>query len=151
MKNFKQKPTEKNNQFTIPSVTKYMVTKLITFKPDTEIKEVIDTLLKNRITGAPVLDDNGNVVGLIDDKDCLNVLTSGAYYNMPTVKETVNNYMSNVMKTITIHEDIMNVAHIFLRTPYKRLMVLDENGKLVGQISRRDVLIAIKDLKFNTW
>ncbi|MEE9438707.1 MAG: CBS domain-containing protein [Saprospiraceae bacterium] len=151
MKNFKQKPRETTNQIVIPKVTEYMVTKLITFTPDTEIKEVIETLTKHKITGAPVLDNHGNVVGLIDDKDCLNVLTSGAYYNLPTVKETVSNYMSNVMKTISTNEDIMNVAYIFLRTPYKRLLVLDDNGKLAGQISRYDVLLAIKDIKANTW
>ncbi len=152
MKNFKQKPKgDDNRQIEIPSVTEYMTTKLITFHPDTEIKIVIEKLLKNRITGAPVVDNQGNVVGLIDDKDCLKVLTSGVYYNLPTVKDTVSDYMSNVMKTITVHEDIMNVAHIFIQTPYKRLIILDDNGKLAGQISRRDVLRAIKDIKGSTW
>ena len=97
------------------------------------------------------MDSSGAIVGLIDDKDCLNVLTSGVYNNMPTVKETVANYMSNVMKTINLDENILDVALLFLRTPYKRLMVLNEDGKLAGQISRRDVLRAIKDIKANTW
>lgn len=154
MKNFQQKSTEsgdKNRKLKAASVNEYMTKKLITFKEDTEINEVINTLLENRITGAPVLNDKGEVVGLIDDKDCLNVLFGSAYYNHPVGRETVSNYMSNVMKSISVHEDIMAVANTFLHTPYKRLIVLDDDGKLVGQISRRDILLAIKDLNANTW
>ena len=154
MKNYKQKTIgsdQKSRQLNAPPVTDFMTRKLITFSPETEIKDVIASLLKNRITGAPVLNSKKEVVGLIDDKDCLNVLTAGAYYNHPVGKEIVANYMSNVMKTITIHENILDVSNIFLQTPYKRLMVLDDDGKLVGQISRRDILRAIKELKTNTW
>ena len=154
MKNFKNKVATadvKDRGFKAPSVTDYMVSKLITFTPDTKISTVIDSLLKNRITGAPVLNDSKEVVGLIDDKDCLNTLVGGAMYNHPVSEDTVANYMSNVMKTITVNEDILDVANIFLRTPYKRLLVLDDDGKLVGQISRRDILRAIKELKTSTW
>jgi len=156
MKNFQQRSLDdnpKNRKLQAPPVTDYMteVKKLITFKPDTPIKEVIDSLLKNRITGAPVLNSKNEVVGLIDDKDCLNMLFGSAYYNHPVDKGTVASYMSNVMKSITIHDDIVDVSNIFLTTPYKRLMVMDDNGKLVGQISRRDVLRAIKDMNTNTW
>jgi len=154
MKNFQQKSTEsgdKNRKLNVASVKEYMTKALITFKEDTEINEVIKTLLEKRITGAPVLNDKGEVVGLIDDKDCLNVLFGSAYYNHPVGRETVSNYMSNVMKSISVHEDIMAVANTFLHTPYKRLLVLDDDGKLVGQISRRDILRAIKDLNANTW
>lgn len=123
-----------------------MVRKLITYKPDVPVSEVIDSLLENRITGAPVLNDKNEVVGLIDDKDCLNVLVGGAYYNRPANDYTVASCMSNVMKTISIHADIIDVANTFLTTPYKRLLVMDDDGKLAGQISRRDILRAIKDM-----
>ena len=92
------------------------------------------------------LNDKNEVVGLIDDKDCLNVLVGGAYYNRPPSDDTVASYMSNVMKTISIQANIVEVAHTFLTTPYKRLLVMDDDGKLAGQISRRDVLRAVKDL-----
>jgi predicted transcriptional regulator len=156
MKNFQQKSLDvdqKDRKLKAPSVTAYMTEakKLITFSPETEISVVINSLLENRITGAPVLNEKKEVVGLIDDKDCLNLLVSGAYYNHPVDKETVASYMSNVMKSISINDDIMNVARIFLETKYKRLLVMDDNGKLAGQISRRDILRAIKDLNANTW
>jgi predicted transcriptional regulator len=154
MKNFMQRghgSVPKDRNLKTPSITEYMVRDLITFKPDTEIIKVIDSLLKNRITGAPVLNDNGEVVGLIDDKDCLHVLMSSAYYNQPVSKDTVSDYMSNVMRSISVDSDLLDAATIFTTTPYKRLIVLDENDRLVGQISRRDVLRAIKELNMTTW
>lgn len=154
MKNYQQKPATaepKNRKLKAPSVTDYMTKELITFKAETKINEVIDSLLENRISGAPVLNDRNEVVGLIDDKDCLNVLFSGAYYNHPVGKDTVASYMSNVMKSISIHDDIIDVADTFVHSKYKRLLVMDDNGKLVGQISRRDILRAIKELNTNTW
>jgi predicted transcriptional regulator len=154
MKNFKQKqssPEGKDLKLKTPKVSEYMTRKLITFTTDTPINEAIDTLLKNRITGAPVLDRNGDVAGLIDDKDCLKVIFSSGYYNHPVGNETVKDYMSNVMRTITIDSDLMDAANIFVTSPFKRLLVKDENGKLAGMISRRDVLRAIKELNLNTW
>ena len=154
MKNFQQNSLEydrKDLTLTAPPITDYMVRDLITFKPDTEISVVINSLLENRITGAPVLNDKKEVVGLIDDKDCLNVLVSGAYYNQPVDKDTVASYMSNVMKTISVNSNIIDAANVFVHSKYKRLLVMDDDGKLVGQISRRDVLRAIKDLNTNTW
>lgn len=156
MKNFQQRShgkEEKDRKLTPPSVSEYMTSAkdLITFKAETEIQDVIDSLLKNRITGAPVMNDKKEVVGLIDDKDCLSVLFGSAYYNHPVGKHDVGSYMSNVMRSITIHDSILDVANIFLHSPYKRLLVMDDEGKLVGQISRRDILRAIKDLKAHTW
>ncbi len=149
MKNFQNKQVDKDIKKAvknIPSVKEYMTQKLITFKKDTDINVVVQSLLDNRISGAPVLDNNGQVVGLIDDKDCLNVLIGNAYNRLPTATDTVSNYMSNVMKSISINTNILDVALVFVSSPYKRLLVMDDDNKLVGQISRRDVLRAIIEL-----
>ena len=151
MKNFQNRRTEdwqSASTLQVPSVTEYMtpLKKLITIREDTPVMEVLHTLLDKRITGAPVLNENGDVVGLIDDKDCLSMLLGSAYYNQPLEQDTVAEYMSNVMKDITIDYDIVRVANVFLTTPYKRLLVKDHQGKLAGQISRRDVLRAIRDM-----
>ena len=150
MKNYQQKSvesTDKKRAFKPAPVTDYMIRadKLITFQPETEIIEVVDTLLDNRITGAPVLNSKKEVVGLIDDKDCLKVLFDMAYHNQPVKDNTVAHYMTNVMKTISVDANIADVADTFLSTKYKRLLVVDEEGKLKGQISRRDILQAIHD------
>ena len=150
MKNFQNRLVDQGIQkeeHEIPSVEEYMTKHLITFKEDTDINVVIKSLLENRITGAPVLDDHGKVVGLIDDKDCLNVLFSNVYNRLPTTNaDTVSHFMSNVMRSIKADQNILDVASIFVSTPFKRLLVVDENDKLVGQISRRDILRAIQEL-----
>jgi len=149
MKNFQNKLVDKENRPSadqIPSVEEYMTRDLITFKKDTDINVAINALLDHRISGAPVLNEKGQVVGLIDDKDCLNILFGNVYNRLPKTTDTVANYMSNVMKSISVNQNILDVASVFISSPYKRLLVMDDNNKLVGQISRRDILRAIKEL-----
>jgi len=149
MKNFQNKLVDKEakpDTEKFPLVTDYMTRDLITFEIDTPIDVVIKSLLENRISGAPILNNDGKVVGLIDDKDCLNTLVGISYNQLPTTKNTAADYMSNVMKTISENLSILQVAHVFVSTPYKRLLVMDENEMLVGSISRRDVLRAIDEL-----
>lgn len=133
--------------FEPPMVTEYMTAAryLITFHPDTEVGEVVEKLLEHRITGAPVLSEKGDLVGLIDDKDCLKILFDVAYHNQPVKNTSVSHYMSNVMRTVSPETNILDIADTFLNTIYKRLLVVNEDGKLLGQISRRDILRAIRD------
>jgi predicted transcriptional regulator len=150
MKNYKQKsiePKRLQREFKPASVSDYMTStkKLITFQPETKIGDVVEALLESEITGAPVLDDKMELVGLIDDKDCLKVLFDIAYHNQPMINSTVADYMTNVMKTISDHANIIEIADTFLNTKYKRLLVVDDDGKLQGQISRQDILRAIRD------
>ena len=152
--NFEKKETHGdkiNKASQYEPVTKYMATDLIVFTPDTDIVEVIETLLDNRISGAPVLNENKEVVGLIDDKDCLRVLIDTVYHNQPISNSKVSSYMTDVMKTISYEADVVDVANIFLNSKYKRLLVLDEKGRLVGQVSRRDILRVIKAMNTSTW
>jgi len=148
MKNYQQKQLDESNsrKFETPPVTSYMTTKLVTFHPDTEIHTVIDQLLEHRISGAAVLDEKGNICGVIDDKDCLNTLIDSLYYNQPVGRNRVSDYMTDVYKQINVNSTIGDVANLFIHTNFKRLLVVDDNQKLVGSISRRDVLRAIRDM-----
>ncbi len=146
IKNFKQKEIDEHPPMKKKKVKDYMTVSLITFKPDTNVLEIANTLLEKRITGAPVLDDDGNLVGLIDDKDCLRIIIDTLYHNQPIISHTAREYMTNVMKTVDINTEILEVANIFLTTRYKRLLVTDKKGKLRGNISRRDILRAIHDM-----
>jgi len=153
--NFKPKLTKKekgkSGASSYESVTKYMVTNLITFTPDTDILQAINTLLENRITGAPVLNHKKELVGLIDDKDCLRVMVDSAYHNQPVSKRTVGDYMTGLLQTISVEANVVEVANEFLKSKFKRFLVVNEKGKLVGQVSRRDILQAIKSLKIANW
>jgi predicted transcriptional regulator len=154
MKNFQNKAIDVANysdQSTMPKVTEYMTPakRLVTVQEDSPILQALGKLLEKKITGVPVLNHAGEVVGLLDDKDCLNILLGGTYYNQPVTQGKVSAYMSNVMKSISVDTDIFKVTNIFLTTPYKRLIVMDHQGKLAGQISRRDILRAIWDMNKN--
>lgn len=156
--NFKPKFEKKGSQnpgdTTVKSyepITKYMTKDLITFTVETEITEVIDTLLEKRISGAPVLNNKKEIIGVIDDKDCLHVLVDSVYHNLPIRKRIVEAYMTNVYKTISIDSDIVDVADEFLKSNFKRLLVVSANGKLMGQISRRDILKAIQSVNRTNW
>lgn len=132
-------------------VTDYMTRDVITFHPDQSIVEAMDSFLEKGISGAPVVDDHGKLVGIISEVDCLKIMVDEAYYNLPHGKITVAQYMSHKVATIPITSDILDVASKFLSTNYRRYPVIDDNGKLAGQISRRDVLQATRDLKTSSW
>ena len=84
-----------------PPITDYMATKLVTFHPDMDIREAIDILLKKKISGAPVLDANGQLIGMLSEADCLRILIEGPYNHEPSsAKIKVGDYMSGRVKHI---------------------------------------------------
>ena len=119
-----------------------MTKKLFTLSKDSDVFDSIAMLLANRISGAPVLDAEGNFLGVFSEKDSMRVLISAAYDQLPTthVEALMNRDRDRV---ISADCDLFDVAQIFLDTPLRRLAVV-EDGKLLGQISRRDVLRAEK-------
>lgn len=131
---------------TFPSVTKYMASQLVTFKPNTQIWEAIDLIIKKKISGAPVLTEAGELVGMLSEADCLRILVDGAYNDEPQQMLQVADFMSTAVTTIRSNQNIFDAANIFLQSGLKRLPVI-ENGIVVGQISRVDVLKAIQELK----
>ncbi|AZQ43410.1 CBS domain-containing protein [Nonlabens ponticola] len=131
-------------------VKDYMKRKLITFKPDQNINAVMETLLKQRITGGPVVDDQDNLVGIISDTDLMQVIGDSRYHNLPVGDRTVSDYMSKEVATIDAEADIFDAAGRFLKSGHRRFPVT-EQGKLIGQISRMDVIIAATNLKKDHW
>ena len=128
-----------------PLVTEYMATDLVTFTPETNIRTAVKIMLKNKISGAPVVNDKGKLVGMLSEVDCMKLLLGGSYYKEPGGLGTVANYMSTELYTINADQDIFYAAYEFVVNGYRRLPVLDK-GELVGQISRMDILRAIKKM-----
>ncbi len=132
------------------SVTKYMATNLITFKPDDEIGSVISKLNDHQISGAPVLNDRKELVGIISEQDCLRVIIDSVYHNQPISKHLVKDYMQKDLITISVDADVVDVANMFLKHRFRRFPVV-EDGILRGQVSKRDILRAAMKIKFTTW
>jgi CBS domain-containing protein len=123
-------------------VRDYMTVHLVTFRSDTDLFTAINRLLEHRISGAPVVDSQGHLIGLLSEGDCLRGILSGAYYE--AVGGNVSSYMNTEIETISPEADIIEVSERFLRGRLGRLPVV-ENGRLIGQISRSDVLRAVKE------
>ncbi len=125
-------------------VEDYMAKDLVTVHPETDAYEAIVLLLKHQISGMPVVDNAGKLVGILSERDCLQTLVNAQYYELPTA--LVEDLMSRQPETVGPQTDILEIAKVFLQNKFRRLPVLDD-GRLVGQISRRDVLRAIQELR----
>ena len=118
-----------------------------TLHPDSDIYDALARLLKSRLTGAPVVDGDGILVGMLTERDCLKVLVGGALDGLPSGK--VSDYMTAPAQSITPAASLFDIAHIFLTRSYRKLPVVDERGHVVGQVSRRDMLVAIASARDN--
>lgn len=126
-------------------IKEFMATNPSTFRPDMEISEAIKFLNTHSYSGAPVVDDRGNLVGILSEKDCLKVAVQSTYYE-DWVGGTVSEYMSTEVETVADTAGVVDLAEMFLKTSFKRYPVLNEAGDLVGQISRSDILRALGKL-----
>lgn len=124
-------------------VRDYMAGRLVTFKPDTDVLDAIQELLKHRIAGAPVVNDRGELIGMLSELDCLRVALNAGYYG--DWGGPVSEYMSPDVETVDADMNIVDLAQKFLDCGFRRFPVLRGN-RLVGQISRRDVLRALGEL-----
>jgi len=126
------------------------IKKLITFKQDQKIEDVMSTLINKKISGGPVVDENGKLVGLISEGDCLKEVVRGKYYNTPKDSGTVANHMAINVITVSPDKDIFEVARMFLELKFRRFPVIEE-GKLVGQVSQSNIMQAVLGLKEEDW
>ncbi len=123
-------------------VSDYMKTSLKVFHPDQTLNEVIETLLANRISGGPVVNEKNELLGIISEGDCLKQITQSRYYNMPETEKKVKDYMTTNVKTIDGNMNIFDAIKMFLNEKKRRFPIV-EDGKLVGQISQKDMLKAV--------
>jgi CBS domain-containing protein len=130
------------------TIEKYMVplSNIITFKPDQPIQDVIATIVSKKISGAPVLDDQDHLVGMISEKDCLRLVVDQAYHNMPAETRRVSDYMTPKVQSHSRKTTVVEAAMEFLNSPIRRFPIV-ENGMLIGQVSRRHILKAAQNLK----
>lgn len=118
----------------------FMAKRLVTLRAGMPALDAIALLLKNRISGAPVVDPAGRFLGVFSEKFSMDVLLGLAYDQLPAAP--VDAFMNTDFgRVIDGSEPLLEIAQRFLDTPYRRLPVV-RDGALVGQVSRRDVLAA---------
>ena len=138
-------------EYTAPIlVADYMTTKLITFTPEQSILEVMELFAKHNISGGPVLNDDGFLVGIISEADCMKQISESRYFNMTILDKSVERFMTKEVETIPHDISIFDAAGIFDKHNRRRLPVM-RDGILVGQISRKDIVIAALKLTGHNW
>ena len=151
IKSFQGARKQQNNlQEKALKVKDYMSTNLVTFKPNQKVTSVVEAIIKHKISGGPVVNDKNELVGIISEGDCLKQLSESRYYNMPLQEDIVENRMAKDVETIDGNMDIFDAANKFLNSKRRRFPII-ENGKLVGQISQKDILKAALELKSQNW
>ena len=124
-------------------VRDYMTPHPVTFKLKMDVLDAVHELVKHRISGAPVVDDHGEIVGMLTEFDCLKVALDAGYYG--DAGGPVSEYMNPSIETVDADMSIVDLAEKFLKTKYRRFPVMTEN-RLVGQVCRRDVLRALETI-----
>ncbi len=128
----------------LPKIGECMDAVVPTLGPETQIMKAVDFLLRHRVTGAPVVDSDGSLLGIITETDLLKLVTEGIQ-GQPPVEATVAEYMTPDVVTVPPTVDIYYVAGIFLNNKFRRLPVV-KDGKIVGAITRYDLLRVIRTL-----
>lgn len=126
------------------TVRDYMSTELTVLSPEQDVLRAMQQMLDAHVSGAPVVDARGNLVGLLTQRDCLTVAYQTSYHGEAAGK--VADYMSSEVETVLADTTLVEVVERFYRSSYRRFPVMEGN-QLVGQISRRDVLRAVLE----TW
>jgi CBS domain-containing protein len=124
-------------------VRDYMSGRLVTFNAQTDVLDAIHELVLHRIAGAPVVDDHGNLVGMLSELDCMKIALTAAYHGERG--GPVSDYMTMETETVEADMSIIDLAQKFLESGFRRYPVVRDN-RLIGQISRHDVLRAVGEI-----
>ncbi len=127
-----------------------MTKQIVVFTEDLSIHDVMKMLIKHRISGGPVVDKQGALVGIISEGDCMKEISDSRYFNMPILDKSVGYFMTKEVETLPSNMSLFDAASMFNKTGRRRFPVL-ENGNLVGQVSRKDIVIAAANLRGSTW
>ena len=131
-------------------VSDIMTRRLILFNPNQSIHEVMKTFIKYRISGGPVVNKSGELVGIISEADCMKQISESRYFNMPILDKSVGHFMTQKVDTIESSMNVFDAAAKFSKSSRRRYPVL-EKGSLVGQVSRKDIVVAALNMKSQTW
>jgi CBS domain-containing protein len=122
-----------------------MLRRPVVVKPDDDIFKAIHEILVNRISGVTVVDDDQHPVGVLSELDCLRAILWATYHEEEIGTHPVKEHMSSGVETVGPDEDIIDVAQSMLDHKRRRRPVVDRHGRMVGQVTCRQLLRAIKE------
>ena len=119
-----------------------MTTDLLSVTPETEIMRAVHLLVTEDVSGLPVIDQQGMLLGILTERDCIEVALHAGYFD--EMGGSVEQYMTTPAVSVNPDSTLMDLAELFAHSPFRRCPVVEE-GKLVGLICRRDILRALSD------
>lgn len=131
----------------VPTAADIMDRTELTFTEDLDVGTAMRQMIRAKLNGAPVVDAEGRLRGMLTEKDCLTALVREAVDGMPAAK--VRDYMTDAVDSIAPTTQLLEIAHLFLNRPYRKVPVVDDDRRVVGQVSRRDILRTIDSAKDN--
>jgi CBS-domain-containing membrane protein len=115
-----------------------MSTDLLTIQEECSIGDAVKFLINNRITGMPVLNKKGKMIGVVSEFDILQQINKAQSMKPEIFLDPVK--FSKVVDSVSISTPLEEVVERFIKSKYRRLPVLDKAGKLKGIITRRDLM-----------
>ena len=141
------------------TIDQVMKTQVITINKNSTYKQAVQILLDNKISGAPVVDDDGHLVGMLSEKDVFKVLypfyksycehpeeyidaESREHKALEIQDHKIDRLMTTNLCCVHPKEKVMAAGGVMLAKGFHRLPVV-EDGKLIGIVSRRDIYHSI--------
>lgn len=121
-----------------------MKTNVLAVTKDTNVHEAIRIMVANQVTGLPVVDDDRTLVGIVTEKDVLHML-----YEIEDSSNPVSRFMTHPVVSFDQEDDLETIAESLRGNNFRRVPILSE-GRLVGVISRRDVIRHITEVRLGT-
>lgn len=122
-------------------VEDFMTKRAITFSVDMTIAEAVERILDINQSGAPVIDEQGKVVGFLSEQDCITQMIESTYYREQVAR--VGDIMSQDIVSVKPQTSVLDVAQQMALKRPRIYPVIDDEGHLVGTIHRHQILKAI--------
>ena len=130
----------------IPRAEEFMTRNVDTVSPEMTLAELLDFLIRRQVSNAPVIETNDDgqpmLIGFISEGDCLEYLSNEMFFGNPTPTQTVRTMMKRHPVCVSPDTDVFTLASVFVNHRYRHLPVV-EDGRLLGLVSRRDILQAL--------
>jgi CBS domain-containing protein len=120
-----------------------MTENVVTIPPSCSVGDAIELLIQEQISGLPVVDSNGQLVGIVTEFALL-----ATAYDESISSESVDKHMTTDVLTVDVDDAVRKVADLFIVHRVRRVPVM-EKGRIAGLISRRDVLKAVFESSSN--
>lgn len=127
------------------NIRDYMQDKPVTVPDSAPLIEAMQKILSHRISGLCVVDDQHRLVGMLSELDCLRGVLDATYQSGSGGLGQVNEYMTRELDVAALSENIVSVASDMVSKRQRRRPVVDDNGRLIGQITCRQLLNAVRD------